>query len=390
MGKLILLVGGGIFLVIVGTYVSVIMFMPHSPIAVVDEVVSESLLTTRTLSTGATFSIPLGPQGFTPVETSVSLLRPGMIEEVTFTHTPLFLAAREAAAAREGPPVMSIAVYERGLVQDLSEWLEVNNDVSLVTLPHSAPATTTIDRVEALTYDVDGLYTIAVTAFMYEDFIYVVRSDLHDDERPTRRDVTDVLASWTFPTRATSTAVTFSGVLEAVTEGCQTSVREGCSVTVGGNVIRLISPEQVDIEGGVAGLADRIGTLLTVTARDDGDEFVISTTEHRLGTSKYLTVPSRISERIPTQNGYLTVLSVVEDSRCPQSVACIQAGTVRVRVKYEHGTLVEERTMNLGQAINVASETLTLTHVVPAIDKPETVLSTEMYLFLWEILAKTN
>jgi len=56
---------------------------------------------------------------------------------------------------------------------------------------------------------------------------------------------------------------------------------------------------------------------------------------------------------------------VVEDSRCPSGVACIQAGTVRVRVRLDDGTGGSLQVMTLGQPVVAGAVQVTLTSVEP-------------------------
>ena len=65
--------------------------------------------------------------------------------------------------------------------------------------------------------------------------------------------------------------------------------------------------------------------------------------------------------------GLVTVkpLQVVEDSRCPQNVTCIWAGTVRVRTEIEPPIGGHVRTLTLGEPQQIAGGTLLLEEVRP-------------------------
>ena len=56
---------------------------------------------------------------------------------------------------------------------------------------------------------------------------------------------------------------------------------------------------------------------------------------------------------------------VLEDSRCPIDVTCIQAGTVRVRATLESGLGTADQEFELNQPITTEAESVTLTQVGP-------------------------
>jgi len=62
----------------------------------------------------------------------------------------------------------------------------------------------------------------------------------------------------------------------------------------------------------------------------------------------------------------ITPIEVLEDSRCPADVACIQAGTVRVRASIESGGQRSDGVFILGIVETRESETITLVSVEPA------------------------
>lgn len=58
-------------------------------------------------------------------------------------------------------------------------------------------------------------------------------------------------------------------------------------------------------------------------------------------------------------------IGILEDSRCPVDVQCIQAGTVRLRTNVRTSAGVSTVDFTLGKAVSVAGETITLTGVLP-------------------------
>lgn len=88
---------------------------------------------------------------------------------------------------------------------------------------------------------------------------------------------------------------------------------------------------------------------------------------------------------MPFQSGGMTmrVLSVIEDSRCPSDVTCIQAGTVRVRVEFSDATGTSERTLVLHEAAEILGRMVELTEVLPRPVSTKT--SAPSYQFLVEV-----
>lgn len=77
--------------------------------------------------------------------------------------------------------------------------------------------------------------------------------------------------------------------------------------------------------------------------------------------ASYGTVVAKLGEKITFPNLSLTITEVIEDSRCPKDVTCIQAGTVRVRAVLSGADVV----LPLGKAVTVSGHTITLTSAIP-------------------------
>lgn len=74
---------------------------------------------------------------------------------------------------------------------------------------------------------------------------------------------------------------------------------------------------------------------------------------------------TRIGETVYVDGPKVTPLSLIEDSRCPQGVQCIQAGRVRLRVRVDLGSGPQKIDLTLGQPAQVADGTLTLLDASP-------------------------
>jgi hypothetical protein len=100
-------------------------------------------------------------------------------------------------------------------------------------------------------------------------------------------------------------------------------------------------------------------------------------------------VSARIGERVGAMGVFITPLSIVEDSRCPTDVQCIQAGTVRVKAKIESGLGASEMTLTLSKAATTEAQTVTLASVTPA--KVSTVSAKPGdYIFNFDIAMRSN
>jgi hypothetical protein len=59
-------------------------------------------------------------------------------------------------------------------------------------------------------------------------------------------------------------------------------------------------------------------------------------------------------------------VQIVEDSRCPADVECIQAGTVRVSLKTSINSVPAYQTITLGKTVQIHGDSITLVSVAPA------------------------
>lgn len=92
----------------------------------------------------------------------------------------------------------------------------------------------------------------------------------------------------------------------------------------------------------------------------------------------------RLGESATVGNLVLKPLRVVEDSRCPANVQCIQAGTVRVLTEVVSGSGTSNSTIELGKSINTATEELSLSKVIPE-TKSSGVVSSSDYSFTYNV-----
>jgi hypothetical protein len=80
----------------------------------------------------------------------------------------------------------------------------------------------------------------------------------------------------------------------------------------------------------------------------------------------------------------ITPLTLLEDSRCPIDVQCIQAGTVRVRALLGSGLGEGVQTFTLGVPITTEAEAVELVEVKPAPHSERQIASSE-YRFIFKV-----
>jgi hypothetical protein len=83
----------------------------------------------------------------------------------------------------------------------------------------------------------------------------------------------------------------------------------------------------------------------------------------------------------------ITPTDIIEDSRCPVNAQCIQAGTVRVSVKFTTPAGTNTQTLTLNQPVTVNGVSITLTNAQPG-KKVGTTISKSDYRFTFDVQKK--
>lgn len=92
-----------------------------------------------------------------------------------------------------------------------------------------------------------------------------------------------------------------------------------------------------------------------------------------------------LSKAAKTLGVTVTPLKIVEDSRCPIDVQCIQAGTVRVEATIKEGSAAEKTvTFILGTAVKISDGSVTLSDASPA-PQSKTTITPEQYQLTFTI-----
>lgn len=81
----------------------------------------------------------------------------------------------------------------------------------------------------------------------------------------------------------------------------------------------------------------------------------------------YGTVTLALNQPATFKDGSVSIrpIAVLEDSRCPADVQCIQAGTVKLSLKVNVGGVARTETIQIGQSITAGPDTITLHAVSP-------------------------
>lgn len=108
-----------------------------------------------------------------------------------------------------------------------------------------------------------------------------------------------------------------------------------------------------------------------------------------LGTvHAYGTITLKVGESARFANLTITPVQVTEDSRCPNDVQCIQAGTVRVSMRINAAAGQSTQTLTLNQPFTTEAETITLTSVTPA-KNSKTTIGTADYRLTFDVEKRT-
>jgi hypothetical protein len=116
------------------------------------------------------------------------------------------------------------------------------------------------------------------------------------------------------------------------------------------------------------GDAGNVPVLLTVSNTEHGYRITAYTEEGDATPApaqEPATITAALEQTISLGSISITPLAVLEDSRCPADVACIQAGTVRVSAMLSSSLGSGEKEFVVGEPVTTEAETLTLVEVAP-------------------------
>jgi hypothetical protein len=102
------------------------------------------------------------------------------------------------------------------------------------------------------------------------------------------------------------------------------------------------------------------------------------------GESESIQISAKIEQGASALGVEVEPLEILEDSRCPANVNCIQAGTVRVRALLTSGLGTATQVFELSKPITTESEEITLVEVEPQTVAGVKILPNQ-YIFKFEI-----
>jgi len=91
--------------------------------------------------------------------------------------------------------------------------------------------------------------------------------------------------------------------------------------------------------------------------------------------AKSATITTSLGQKMTALNVSITPKEIIQDSRCPEGVQCIWAGTVEAKTVHETQVGHGETIYKLGEPVIVGEFTVTLTNVTPAPKAGEEILS---------------
>lgn len=98
---------------------------------------------------------------------------------------------------------------------------------------------------------------------------------------------------------------------------------------------------------------------------------------------------TRLGQGVSTHRVTVVPHEVLEDSRCPSDVQCVQAGTVRVRATLGSGLGDANQVFELGQPITTETEVVTLVQVQPYPRQGQEI-APEEYEFTFSVGVRTD
>ncbi|MBU2103969.1 hypothetical protein KKD95_03070 [Patescibacteria group bacterium] len=142
--------------------------------------------------------------------------------------------------------------------------------------------------------------------------------------------------------------------------------------------IHIVSVKKLD-----TGIYEVAGEVVMVTSTGEAGRIpvsiIVETIEGRLLITRYVesetgevvelegvSVIAKLNERVEAWSVSVTPTEILEDSRCPTDVQCIQAGTVRVQTTVTDGLGTSTPEFTLGTTITTEAFTVTLVDVAPA------------------------
>lgn len=105
---------------------------------------------------------------------------------------------------------------------------------------------------------------------------------------------------------------------------------------------------------------------LTLSPAPTNEQVTATSTPEEVAKPAPTTAIIALGERKQVGSIFITPLEIVEDSRCPIDVVCIQAGTIRIKARIESGLGTSVMELKIGVPVTTEAESITLTEAQPA------------------------
>lgn len=116
-------------------------------------------------------------------------------------------------------------------------------------------------------------------------------------------------------------------------------------------------------------------------------EFVCPAGTSTSPTENEVSLQGGIGEQLRGLGVEIIPIRVIEDSRCPLGVQCVQAGTVRIAATVVSGTGTSSATLSLHQLFTTETETIILIAVNPAPEAGRTIAAKD-YRFTFKVVKR--
>ena len=103
----------------------------------------------------------------------------------------------------------------------------------------------------------------------------------------------------------------------------------------------------------------------------------------------YGKVTLRMGERATFKDSSVTLLDVMDESRCPEGVTCIWAGTVKAKILSMTGVGKSTEIIELGKSLTTEAETITFLSATPHPTQGKSILSAD-YRLIFEVTKRTQ
>lgn len=114
-----------------------------------------------------------------------------------------------------------------------------------------------------------------------------------------------------------------------------------------------------------------------------------STTIPTVNYTPYGKVVLKVGETVNFKDNLITLLRVLDESRCATGVTCIWAGTVRVEIRSVTGMGTSTEKIELGKFLTTEGEKIEVVSVTPYPTKDK-IISQNMYQVTFEVSKKSN